>query len=85
MPDYSQLITCTCGEILVKSFNGVTKVRSKVVVFKNGNGYAVCKGCGSEKRIPIALAEDFLDKDGKNIKLFISDLKELQNYKTRVE
>ena len=51
-------LECSCGEVLVKSINGVTKIRNKVLVLKGNQTYAVCKGCGAEHPVPLKLVED---------------------------
>lgn len=52
-PNYHTDIVCKCSEIIMKSVGGETKIRSKVLVFKSGGAYAVCKGCGTEVRVPV--------------------------------
>ena len=54
------LISCTCGEVLVKSMDAETKVRAKVVVFRDGQSFAVCKGCNAEVKIPLQLDTSML-------------------------
>ena len=49
------LLVCTCGEVMVKSSNGTTKVRAKIFVFREGKAYAVCKGCDREILAPVRL------------------------------
>lgn len=53
MMDY--LLTCPCGEIILKSVNGTTKIRNKIVVFAGDSAVAVCKGCNTEHKIPVRL------------------------------
>jgi len=65
------LLACSCGEVLVKSINGTTKVRGKVLLFRGGKGYVVCKGCGAEKLVPIVLNNDGLPSS-KVPRLFVS-------------
>lgn len=70
----SHLLFCSCGEVLVKSFNGTTKVRSKVVIFRDDNAYVVCKGCNAEIPIPISLNKiQLLKSINKNPKLLVYD------------
>lgn len=49
------LLVCTCGEVMVKSLNGTTKIRAKIFVFRDGKAYAVCKGCNREVSAPVKL------------------------------
>jgi ribosomal protein S27E len=56
----THLIHCSCGEVIVKSQGPDTKVRAKIVVFKDNAAFAVCKGCDSEVAIPLQLNEDLL-------------------------
>jgi len=51
------LLACSCGEVLVKSTNGTTKVRGKILLFRDGQGYVVCKGCGEERAVPVRMDE----------------------------
>jgi ribosomal protein S27E len=46
-------IVCKCSEIIMKSQGGETKIRSKVLVFKSGGAFAVCKSCGTEVKVPV--------------------------------
>jgi ribosomal protein S27E len=73
--DYMErLLLCSCGEVVVKAVNGVTKVRAKILVFHNNKAYAVCKGCGREVQAPVALNRsemaDLLAKS-RQTKLFL--------------
>jgi len=43
--------------VVVKSVNGTTKIRNKVLVFRDGRGYAICKGCGAEVPVPLAMTD----------------------------
>jgi hypothetical protein len=49
------LLVCRCGEVMVKSSNGTTKIRAKIFVFRDGESYAVCKGCNREVQAPVRL------------------------------
>lgn len=53
-------VFCTCGEVIVKSTGEDTKIRAKIVVFKNSAAFAVCRGCDSDVRIPLQLDSDML-------------------------
>jgi hypothetical protein len=54
-------IVCACTEIVMKSQDGAVKLRSKIVIFKGEQGYAICKSCGVEVKIPVRLSEDALN------------------------
>ena len=54
MPDTAQ-ITCHCSEIIVKSQDGAVKLRSKILIFKGNQAYAICKKCSSEVPVPVSL------------------------------
>ena len=49
----SYVLTCNCGEVVVKSMDGITKLRSKILVFKGAEAFLVCKGCGFEHPVPL--------------------------------
>lgn len=49
-------IVCRCSEIILKSANGVGKLRSRIVLMKSTGVYAVCKSCGTEVKVPLVLA-----------------------------
>ncbi len=71
----NHLISCTCGEVIVKSLDADTKVRAKIVVFRNMDAYAVCKSCNSEVKIPLRLDTDMLKSmsvlEQKPVRLYI--------------
>lgn len=72
------LLSCRCGEVLVKSMSdGTTKVRSKIIIFRGGEAFAVCKGCGAERLVPLQLVPDALEKGSRRPKLFVSENKKL--------
>lgn len=48
-------IICECSEIIVKSHNGDVKLRSKILIFKGDQAYAVCKRCNTEVPVPVSL------------------------------
>lgn len=49
-------LCCThCGEVVFKSMNDSTKLRSKVLVFRDEQAFAVCKGCNNEIPVPVVL------------------------------
>jgi len=69
------IITCKCGEVVVKSANGTTKIRNKMMVFKDGRCYAVCKGCGAEILVPVKLEPAEINDNNRRPKLFLQDRK----------
>ena len=56
----SHLIHCSCGEVIVKAIGSDTKIRAKILVFKEDAAFAVCKSCDSEVQVPLSLNEDML-------------------------
>jgi hypothetical protein len=66
------LFTCSCGEVLVKSSEGVTKIRNKILVFRGDKAFAVCPGCGAENQVPVQLDNVELAKS-RQPKLFLRD------------
>lgn len=66
------LLTCNCGEILVKSMDGTTKLRGKIFLFRGDQGYVVCKGCGAEREVPATLSQDQMQMLSRSPKLFVS-------------
>jgi ribosomal protein S27E len=66
------LLICRCGEVLVKATDGEIKLRSKIIVFRNGTAIAVCKGCGIELPIPVTLDKQELLQKSKNLRLFLT-------------
>lgn len=65
------LLICSCGEVLIKSTRGSTKLRSKILIFRDGEAIAVCKGCGAELPAPIKLDKVDLLLKSKNPRLFV--------------
>lgn len=61
-------INCKCSEVVLKSHNGESKIRSKVLVIKDNSVYAVCKGCNQEVKLPL-----HVDENAANPPLFIKD------------
>ncbi len=72
----NHLISCTCGEVIVKSLDADTKVRAKIVVFRDDQAYAVCKACSSEVKIPLRLDTDMLKSmsEHRPVRLYIRDM-----------
>lgn len=56
----NHLITCKCGDAIVKSQSDETKVRAKIVVFRDDKAYAICKSCDAEVEIPLRIDEVML-------------------------
>lgn len=56
----NHLINCSCGEVIVKSLGTDTKIRAKILVFKDDSAFAVCKSCDSEVKVPLQLDSDLL-------------------------
>ena len=55
-------LKCKCNEIVLKSLDGEdSKIRSKVLVIKGTEVFAICKGCSSEVRVPLKLDEEFIN------------------------
>lgn len=61
-------LRCSCSEIVLKSVDGESKIRSKILVIKGDSVYAICKGCNKEVKVPLQI-----DKDVVNPPLFIKD------------
>lgn len=69
------LFACSCGEVLVKSSPGVTKIRNKILIFRDGQAYAICPRCSQENSVPVQLNETEMAKSLKQPRLFLRDLK----------
>jgi len=67
----NHLIHCTCGEVIVKSTGSDTKVRAKIVVFKDNNAYAVCRGCDHEVKIPLQIDSVMLKSMSSHVPLYV--------------
>lgn len=67
----NRFLECSCGEIMIKSYNNTIKIRNKVLVFKDNQAFAVCKGCGVEHPIPIQLMKSVDSKAQQNPKLYL--------------
>jgi ribosomal protein S27E len=66
-----RLLVCRCGEVVIRSVDGVAKMRGKVTVFQKGQAYVVCKGCGAELNVPITLNQEELLIKSRTPKLFL--------------
>ena len=71
----NHILTCKCGEVVVKSVNGTTKIRNKMMVFKDGRSYAVCKGCGAEIVVPVTLEDRDIKEKCRHPRLYLQDRK----------
>lgn len=73
---YSSLC-CPCGEVVLRDNGHETKIRSKVLVVKGQNTYAVCKSCNTDVLVPLVLDQGHaLMKSlhsGGNPRLFIAE------------
>ena len=65
------VLICKCGEVLLKSTDGSAKLRSKIVIFREGGAIAVCKGCGAELPIPVKLDVSDMILKSRNPRLFL--------------
>lgn len=51
-------LCCTkCGEVVIKSMGTSTKIRAKVLVVRDDQTIAICKGCGVEIPVPLKMDE----------------------------
>ena len=66
-----RLLTCKCGEVIVKSINEKTKIHNKVIVFIEEQAYAVCKSCGAENAVPMRLDKGDLEVEDRQPRLFL--------------
>jgi len=66
-----RLLTCRCGEVIVKSVNEKTKIHNKVIVFSSGKAFAVCKSCGAENEVPMQLDKRELKEEHRRPCLFL--------------
>lgn len=46
-------VVCVCSEVVMKSTDGVEKVRAKILIIKGNSVFAVCKSCGQEVQVPL--------------------------------
>lgn len=67
----THVLCCPCGEVILKSDNYETKIRSRVLLVKGATTYAVCKGCGEETSIPMSLDHSVVKSLPINPRLFI--------------
>lgn len=71
------LLTCQCGEVVVKESVSETKIRGKVLIAKGNSVYSVCRRCGEEVAVPVRIDQDLVKSLRTNPKLFIKS----QNYR----
>ena len=65
------MVSCKCGEVLMKSQNDEIKIRGKIFLVKeNGSTFTVCKSCNTEVEVPLEV------KKSTPPKLIIRNLKE---------
>lgn len=70
----NQSLCCTaCGDIVIKGLNNETKIRSKVLILRDDQSFAVCKGCGCEVPVPLKLDMDMAKSivSSKKLRLYI--------------
>ena len=48
-------IKCNCGELILKSYGSVTKLRSMLLVFNDDQVMAKCRKCKNEHSVPIKI------------------------------
>ena len=74
----NHLISCSCGEVIVKSLDADTKIRAKIVVFRGHDAFAVCKACNTEVKIPLRIDTDMLksmsNEPSRPVRLYIRDM-----------
>jgi len=52
-------LTCpSCGDHILKTSDQSVKVRGKLLVFKSGRAFAVCKSCDSEVEVPLRIDDE---------------------------
>jgi len=58
-PFFTSDIVCACSEVVMKSMRDdsgcVRKIRSKILIIKGNDTYAVCRSCGTEVAVPLEL------------------------------
>ncbi len=53
---YKSILECPkCSDIIIKSTEADTKIRSKVLIQREGGCFAVCRGCGVEVLVPLSV------------------------------
>lgn len=56
-----------CHEQLVKSRDGVTKLRTKVLLFKGQKAFAVCRECSEEIELPNELFKSLFQEPIRHV------------------
>lgn len=70
----NQALLCKCDTVLLKSVDGETKLRCKVLIFKGDKAYAVCKGCDTEVQVPLKVDTEMMksmNTTSSSLKLFV--------------
>lgn len=67
------ILWCNCGEVIVKASPVETKIRGKVLVFRGLQGFAVCKGCGAEVKVPLLMDQAMIKSmtQGTKVPLYV--------------
>jgi hypothetical protein len=63
----NHLINCSCGEVIVKALGSDTKIRAKILVFKDDAAFAVCKSCHAEVKVPLQINSELLKSMASNV------------------
>jgi hypothetical protein len=50
-------LSCSCGELIIKSTAAGAKIRGKVLLWENGSLKSICKSCGCEVNLPMLVTE----------------------------
>lgn len=68
------LCCANCGDVVVKSVDGSLKVRSKVLICKGSQSFAVCKGCNHEIPVPLKFDESMMKSiaSTKKLRLYVN-------------
>lgn len=70
------LLSChSCGEVIIKDDGHEAKIRSKVLLIKGNNAFAVCKRCGTDVSVPLQLDHAVMKSLRSNPRLFLSKKK----------
>ena len=68
----NQALVCKCDTVLLKSVGEETKLRCKVLIFKDDKAYAICKWCDAEIQVPLKVDNDMMKSlPTNNLKLYI--------------
>lgn len=70
------MLSCSCGELIIKSDGDTVKIRSKILVMKKSGSYAICKSCNGEVKVPVLPDEDTMKSlTSQPVRLFIKPSK----------